>query len=166
MTSTHPFAIDRDPSFATRAALPLVPVASPSVLLLDEATDCEFIELLGRFRDSGGLANLAEVASIAATRGRPVPTSASVAMRSVLAFVWQGTWWLPLFQFNLNDMTAKPGMDEVLVELSKVFDRVSLSRWFLQSNCSLRGRAPVQVIDVAPDEVVAAARLDRFVAAG
>jgi hypothetical protein len=54
----------------------------------------------------------------------------------------------------------------VLGELSRVFDRVTLSRWFLQSNCSLRGRAPVQVIDVDPEEVAAAARLDRFVAAG
>ena len=163
MPSPLPSTVDRTPA---HAALHLVPPATSPAHLLDEADDAEFIELLGRFRDSGGLANLAEVGSIAATRGRPVPTPASIAARSLLAFAWQGTWWLPLFQFNLADMSPKPGMHEVLGELSRVFDRVTLSRWFLQSNCSLRGRSPVQVIDVNPDDVVAAARLDRFVAAG
>ena len=163
MPSPLPSTVDRHPA---HAALHLVPAATSPAQLLDEADDAEFIELLGRFRDSGGLANLAEVASIAATRGRPVATASAMAARALVAFAWQGAGWLPLFQFNLADMTPKPGIHDVLGELSRVFDRVTLSRWFLQSNCSLRGRSPVQVIDVSPDDVVAAARLDRFVAAG
>jgi len=142
---------------ATFASSPLSIAA-----LLDEADDDEFLELLGRYREVGGLANRAEVDAVAAARGATVATDRG----RVLAFVWQGQWWVPLFQFCLTDMALKPGMAEVLAELCPVFDRVSLARWFLQSNDTLHGRAPVRVLDVDPGAVLAAARLDRFVAAG
>lgn len=145
------------PHLAAIASVPL-----PFASLLDEADDDEFLELLGRYREVGGLANRAEVDALTASRGRgtlAVPDDA-------LAFLWHGTWWVPLFQFCLRDMRYKPGFQEVLAELAPVFDRVSLARWFLQSNGCLNGRVPARVIDVDPAGVLAAARLDRFVAAG
>lgn len=132
----------------------------------DEATDCEFIELLGRYRDSGGLANVAEVQAMAVARRRAVPLHLAIDAQGVIAFGWQQTTWLPLFQFSRVDLSVKPGVAAVLAELAPVFDRVTLARWFVQANCSLRGQAPVQALEVDAEAVADAARIDRFVAAG
>lgn len=132
----------------------------------ERATDIEFIELLDRFRDSGGLANLAEVEAMAAVRRRTGSLGEAIAAHGVLAFGWQHTTWLPLFQFAAADLSVRPALAAVLAELSPVFDRVTLARWFVQSNCSLGGRCPVQVVEVDAMAVIDAARIDRFVAAG
>jgi hypothetical protein len=73
---------------------------------------------------------------------------------------------MPLFQFEPGFASLKPGLAPVLAELAGVFDDLELAAWFSTPNGSLGGEAPADVLARDPCAVLAAARLDRFVATG
>ena len=85
---------------------------------------------------------------------------------AIFSFEWGGSHWIPMFQFNLADLTVKPAARSVLAELNTTFDGWSLAEWFTQPNDWLAGRPPIDVIDSDLPVVLDAARADRFIANG
>lgn len=85
---------------------------------------------------------------------------------AIFSVEWGGTHWIPMFQFNLADLTVKPAAQSVLNELSTTFDGWALVEWFTQPNDWLAGRLPVDMIDSDLPVVLDAARADRFIANG
>ena len=85
---------------------------------------------------------------------------------AIFSVEWGGTQWIPMFQFNLADLTVKPAARSVLTELNTTFDGWALAEWFTQPNDWLAGRLPVDMIDSDLPVVLDAARADRFIANG
>lgn len=84
----------------------------------------------------------------------------------IFSFVWREVHWVPMFQFDLRDMSVKSRPQRVVAELAEVFDGWALAMWFSQPNHWLRNRRPVDVLDVSLTAVLRAARADRFIANG
>ncbi len=71
-----------------------------------------------------------------------------------------------MFQFELRDLSVKPGPRRVLAELKPVFDDWGLAVWFVQPNSWLQTMRPLDLLDSDLTGVLEAARTDRFIAAG
>jgi len=96
----------------------------------------------------------------AATSGR------LLVSHGVFSFEWQAAHWVPMFQFDLRDMSVKPRPRRVVAELAEVFDGWALATWFVHPNSWLHGRRPVELLDTHLEAVLEAARGDRYVANG
>ncbi|HEV7575495.1 MAG TPA: antitoxin Xre/MbcA/ParS toxin-binding domain-containing protein [Caldimonas sp.] len=83
-----------------------------------------------------------------------------------VTFEWQADRLVPMFQFDLADMSIRPEAAAVLAELAGVFDDVELAGWFAEPNAWLNGRTPVDALEADARAVLDAARADRFVARG
>ena len=161
------------PAFATAVAHHrslLNPARAPNELHYFGAekncTDDQFVHLLNAYRSSGGLARDHELIASSRRRCRlDASTLASwIAEREVIGFFWQSRAWLPLFQFNLPDMTRAPALGQVLAELTPVYDPWALVNWFSQSNPWLADRLPAEALGPDPFAVIQAARVCRFIA--
>jgi hypothetical protein len=71
-----------------------------------------------------------------------------------------------LFQFNLWDLSTRPGSRQVLAELSPSFDGWQLAAWFVQRSAWLDYRRPVDLLASNLPAVLSLARVDRYVANG
>jgi hypothetical protein len=89
-----------------------------------------------------------------------------IVARRVVSFVWQSETWIPLFQFDLADMSLRQGALQVIRELVEAFDDWELATWFASPNPWLQDAAPLEIILDDPSAVLDAARADRFVAMG
>jgi acyl-CoA synthetase (AMP-forming)/AMP-acid ligase II len=120
------------------------------------------------YRRAGGLVSSDEVALLLRRRtAQPISLLARwIVARNVVSFEWQLQTLVPLFQFDLSDMSLRCGTAEVIEELSGAFDDWDLARWFAQPNSWLRNAAPVDVIDADQPAVMQAARADRYIARG
>jgi len=130
--------------------------------------DQQFAAMAQAYRRSGGLAGGDEIARLLRRRSeQPISMLARwIVGRGVLSFVWQSRTLLPMFQFELSDMSLRPGMAGVVQELAEVCDDWDLALWFAQPSCWLRDAAPADAIADDPAAVLRAARADRFVARG
>jgi len=72
---------------------------------------------------------------------------------------------VPMFQFELRNLSVKPGLRQVLAELSTAFVGWALANWFVRPHGWLKDRRPVDLMDTDISQILAAARTDRFVAA-
>jgi len=86
--------------------------------------------------------------------------------RRLVTFLCQQQRWVPAFQFDAGNMSLRRDPQQVLSELADVFDDFDVADWFASPNLLLQGAAPVDRIGDHPCCVLAAARLDRFVANG
>jgi hypothetical protein len=147
------------PSFED-SDLPLERVADPD-------RDRSFVDMLRAFRTTGGLARGDEVVEMLQGRAFDMSHLArAIVTREVLSFDWRDELWVPLFQFDLQDMSLREAPQRVAAELSCAFDGWTLAQWFATPNSWLAGRMPVEVIGDYPADVFQAARADRFVAMG
>ena len=128
----------------------------------------DFIAMLNAYRPSGGLARANEVAVRFRPHGGTSVTALAqwIVRRQVISFEWQGKIWLPLFQFNHEDMARQPGLDAVLSELVLVYDNWEIAKWFSLPNPWLADNTPADTLASNAPEVLNAARAERFVAAG
>ena len=124
--------------------------------------------MLAAYWGSGGIARGDDLARLLKRldRGEPQSLSALIAARQVFGFDWHRAFWVPMFQFDLDSLTLKPGSGAVISELKPVFNGWELASWFAHPNSLLNGSRPVDVVDSDPAAVLGAARIDRFVAAG
>ncbi len=124
----------------------------------------QFVDLLNAFRPSGGLARAQEVATRFKRQGVGdiSPLAAWLVKREVLSIEWQSKLWLPLFQFHPVGMTLRTGLSNVLAELVGVYNDWELARWFAQPNPWLTDQTPADSLAVAADQVLDAARAERF----
>lgn len=122
--------------------------------------------MLGGFRATGGIANGDEFAQLLKDRqhGDFVSLTQLIVLRKVFGFAWRNTFWVPMFQFELRDMTIRTEIRPILVELAQVLDNWSIATWFIQPNSSLIDRKPVDLLDSDFPGVLDAAHAASFVA--
>jgi len=127
-----------------------------------------FAALLATFRTTGGTAKGDDLARLLEDHGIGdfIGLARLIAAGDMFGFEWRGTLWIPMFQFELRDLSIKPAPRAVLAELGAEFDGWARAAWFAQPNCWLHDRAPVDMLDTDLAEVLGAARTDRFIAVG
>jgi hypothetical protein len=87
-----------------------------------------------------------------------------IVSNDVFAFEWRDALWVPMFQFELRDLSVREGSRKVLAELMPVFHGWALAAWFARRNSWLNDRSPVDTLDSNLTAVLETARVDRFVA--
>ena len=127
-----------------------------------------FKALLAAFQATGGAARGDELAGLMADRqlGTLASLARNIVSGEVLSFEWRHSFWVPMFQFELDDLSLKKGPRKVLAELVKVLEPWAIAAWFAQPNSWLKYQRPVDLLDSNLSAVFAAARADRFVANG
>ena len=144
---------------------------TPPVLdsLLDELpTRRGFAALLGAFRATGGTARGDDVARLLEDHGLGdfIGLAKLIANGDLFGFEWRHELWIPMFQFELRDLSVKPATQQVLAELGSGFDGWSCAAWFARPNSCLNFRAPVDLLATRLADVLEAARTDRFITVG
>ncbi len=131
-------------------------------------SDRDFVAMREAYRATGGIARGGDLARLLDDQGRGGSASlaALIDAGAVFGFDWRRDFWIPMFQFEMRDLSLKAAPHEVLAELAAEFDGWNLAAWFAQRNCWLNERRPVDVLDANLPVVLAAARADRFIAAG
>jgi hypothetical protein len=133
-----------------------------------KSADAQQAEMLRTYERTGGLAGGDEVTLLLRKRTtQPISLLARwIATQRVVSFTWKAQFMLPLFQFELAEMSVRVPVSAVLDELAGVFDDGELATWFALPNAWLQGAAPVDALDVDRAAVLNAARADRYVARG
>ena len=121
--------------------------------------DLQFITMLDAYRPSGGLGCGPEVFALFARRcGADVGTLAGwIVNRKVICFGWQSRMWLPLFQFQPQNMTPHAGLREVLEVLTLDHNPWELAQWFARPNPWLANQMPCDALGHDPAGVRSAA---------
>jgi hypothetical protein len=127
-----------------------------------------FVRLRAAYRASGGTARSDDLARLLEDcRNTDFDgLTRLIVSGEAFGFDWNHLFWVPMFQFDLNDLTLKKGSVQVLAELATSFEGWTLAAWFVQRNSWLNHSRPVDLIDSHLHEVLEAARADRFVATG
>jgi hypothetical protein len=128
----------------------------------------QFCALRAAYGPSGGLARGDDLARLLEDRqqGGFVSLARVIVGREVFGFKWHDELWVPMFQFELRDLSIKRAHRPVLAELTPVFDNWSLADWFVRPNSWLSDQCPVQLLASNLLAVLNAARADRFIASG
>ena len=127
-----------------------------------------FAALLAAFRATGGTARGDDVARLLEDHGLGdfIGLAKLIANGAVFGFEWRGVLWIPMFQFELRDLSVKPATQQVLAELGTGFDGWSRAAWFARPNSYLNFQTPVDLLASRLPDVLEAARMDRFIAVG
>jgi len=130
--------------------------------------DRDFRVMCSAYRASGGVQCADDLARLLEEHrcGDFISLARFIARHEVFAFEWRETLWVPMFQFDLHDLSIRPGLQHVLAELAPVFDGQALAMWFAQPNDWLHGERPVDLLNTELDRVLLAAGADRVVANG
>ena len=163
-SETQPMAV-REPASDTS----IDPTPAPFAPTIDAlGKDRDFVVMREVYRATGGTARKDDLARLLADqrRGDFVSLARLSVTGEVFGFEWQHGFWIPMFQFELRDLSVKPGPRQVVAELARVFDGWTLAVWFAHANSWLQGRRPVDLLDSQLPAVLEAARADRFIAAG
>lgn len=131
-------------------------------------SDHGFNFIQDRYRSSGGIANANELAyrQFGGKVGDMDALAKLILVGEIFSFEWQGNFWIPLFQFNPNELTSRHCVRQILGELTSVFDGWTLAIWFVQTNLWLEHKKPIDLLDSSLSSVLNAARADRYVAVG
>ncbi|MEP7298320.1 MAG: hypothetical protein ABI702_19220 [Burkholderiales bacterium] len=132
------------------------------------SSSARFIAMLAAYRATGGTARGDDLARLLEDRhcGDFVTLARLIVAREVFGFAWRNTFWVPMFQFEMHDLSIKPATRHVLAELAPAFDGWDVASWFTRPNGWLDDRPPVDLIGSNLAAVLGAARADRFVSAG
>ena len=149
--------------FATRR-----PTSLPETPRHLRFSDEEFDALCTDFQDTGGVARGDELAHL--LEDHPPGASASlsrlIASNQVFGFDRDFSFWVPMFQFEPDSLRIRPAVLKVRAELGSEFDGWAFATWFAAPSAWLRQRRPVDLLESNLREVLQAARIDRFIAAG
>jgi hypothetical protein len=134
----------------------------------DYPSERGFVAMRTAYRATGGLASGDDLDRLLqdCRFDDPVSLAGRLDAGEVFGFDWQHRVWIPMFQFDLRDLSVKPGPQQVRLELSGEFHGWTLAAWFTQRNVWLNQRRPIDLLDTALPAVLEAARADRFVATG
>lgn len=120
------------------------------------------------YRSTGGLASGDDLERLLqdCRFADPVSLTGRLDSGEIFGFDWRYRLWVPMFQFDLRDLSVKPVPQQVRTVLSAEFHGWTLAAWFTQGNAWLNHRRPVDLLDTDLPAVLEAARADRFVATG
>lgn len=124
-----------------------------------------FAAVMAAFRGTGGTARGGDVGRLLEDYGLGnfIGLARLISSGAVFGFEWRSTLWIPMFQFDLRDLSVRPAARSVLAELGEGFDGWQRAVWFSQPNGRLHGQRPMDVIETNLPAVLSAARADRFV---
>jgi hypothetical protein len=127
-----------------------------------------FAALSLSYRASGGMARGDDIGRMLADHGPGTFVSMAKLLEdeAIFGFGWNASLWIPMFQFELSDLSIKDEPARVRAELGEEFDGWTLAAWFVEPNMWLARRRPIDLLASDSDAVLLAARADRFVAAG
>jgi len=119
-----------------------------------------FIALLEAFRATGGTAPGEIVGRLLVEHqvGNAVSLAKLIFTGQAFGFEWRDSLWLPMFQFDANDLTLKASAQSVRAELPSLWSGWMIASWFAGPNAQLDGRSPADVLDSDLDAVMLAAR--------
>lgn len=128
----------------------------------------DFLAMQGAYRSSGGIARSDDLERLrdALCQDALLTLERLIATRRLFGFEWQGSCWIPMFQFDAGDLTLRHGTGRVLAEWDGVLDGWGLALWFCAPSAWLFGQRPVDRLDSDLPAVLAAARTDRYVITG
>lgn len=131
-------------------------------------SDRDFVAMRTGYRATGGIARGDDLARLLedTQRGDLASLARLIAAGEVFGFDWHGSFWVPMFQFELRDLSVKPAVRQVQRELAQVFDGWTIAVWFAQRNSWFDEQRPVDLLDTQLPAVLHAARADRFIASG
>jgi len=143
-----------------------IPSSSPS--WPSSGTQSRTAAMVQVYERTGGLMRSEEVLFLLRRRSSQALSLLArwIVDQRVVNFEWQTDRLVPMFQFDLADMSIRPEAAAVLAELAGSFDDWDLASWFAEPNAWLQGRTPVDALQADPKAVFDAARADRFVARG
>jgi len=156
----------REPPMTRRVPSP-VGFARPTSFT-SSSEGSEFALMRTAYESTGGLVTGNRWADeLRARFGQPISIAArAIVNRSVVHANWHGEIWLPKFQFKLSEPSVRTEVRNVIGELRDAFNDWELAVWFAEPNSWLAGRIPANAIGDSGDEVIQAARADRYVARG
>lgn len=131
-------------------------------------SDRQFVAVRAAYRATGGTARGLDLARLLAYRrlGDFASLARLIVSGEIFSFEWHDTFWVPMFQFELRDLSIKQGPRQVRAELASELDGWTLAVWFVQPSSWLNGRRPVDLLESNLPAVLDAARGDRFIATG
>ena len=118
------------------------------------------------FRSTGGMANGDDLARLLEDRriGDFITLARLIVSEQIFAVGWRNTCWVPMFQFDMHNLSIKPGPRRVIAELSSVYDDWNVAAWFVRGNARIDARRPVDRLQADLPGVLVAARADCHVA--
>jgi hypothetical protein len=132
------------------------------------AADREFAAMSRVFAEHGGMATANElVHSMRTCLPQPLSVVARwITQRAAVQVAWRSQTWFPWFQFARNPISIRRPVADVVLELRDAFDDWDIALWFASGNAWLHHASPIETIGQDADEVLRAARIDRFVVKG
>jgi hypothetical protein len=154
-----------------RAASPLFKNSAPAYEadgIAGVPTSAGVTTMLAAFRATGGLVTGNELALMLKDlkMGDITSLGRAMASREICSFQWRSAFWIPMFQFDLDNLSFKHGLRKIFPELTPVFDEWMLAVWFVQPNTWLDGSKPVDLLASDFAAVYEAARADRYLSIG
>ena len=127
-----------------------------------------YLAILDEFEATGGVVTGDELAAWARSwADQPLSIVARwLVQREVTNFKWQGTTYIPLFQFDCQGKARRDGLQDTISQLACAFDDWEMAEWFALPNVWLGDASPASRLAHDPAGVVGAACADRFVAMG
>lgn len=122
-------------------------------------TDMHFDALRDALRMSGGIAQADDLARLLDDHRLNdfVSLSGLITHCKVFGFPFHSSFWVPMFQFDLRDLSLNRGVAPVVLELADVLDGWSLANWFARPHACLGLRRPVDMLATLPAMVLSAA---------
>ena len=122
-----------------------------------------FVALREAFRGSGGIAQGDDLARLLDDHrlGESASLGRLIAHHDVFGFEFRASLWIPMFQFDLRDLSLTSGAAPVVAKLTEVFDGWTLAGWFAWPNACLGNWRPVDLLEKVPVNVLSAARVAR-----
>jgi len=119
-----------------------------------------FVTLLEAFRASGGTATGDVVARLLEDHhaGEAASLATLVHSSQVFGFEWRGSFWIPMFQFNADDLSPVAAAQAVRAELPELWSGWTVAMWFAMPNARLEAHRPVDLLGSRLDAVLHAAQ--------
>jgi hypothetical protein len=119
-----------------------------------------FIALLEAFRMTGGIAPGDVVGGLLEDHqaGDSVSLAKLIFTGQAFGFDWRENLWIPMFQFNADDLALKVGAQSVRAALPALWSGWLVAAWFAAPNALLEGRRPADMLDSDLETVTRAAR--------
>lgn len=137
-----------------------------------QTTDCPigaapsssgFLAMLTAFSASGGTSRGDTLAAVLKQHRSQENASLARLMVTgrVFCFPWRSSLWVPMFQFDLTDLSVKDSARQVRSILEPAFKEWALAAWFARPHPLLHGQLPANVVDTQFDAVCSAADWER-----
>ena len=118
-----------------------------------------FIALLEAFRATGGTAPGDVLGRLLEEHcaGSAVSLAKLVHTGQVFGLEWRNSLWIPMFQFDPDDLSLRASAQQVRALLPQLWSGWTLAAWFARANPLLGGSSPADMLDADLPAVIDAA---------